>query len=521
MKQILIKSVLLFSAALLSSPSLMAESQLTSKPQLTSKSQLSEYEKWRQKELNNFQSYLDENDKSFIQFLKAQWQPVNVEPETVRDPAPKPTVFPKAPDIQPDVAETPTPVIKPEPVKPKPAVPKPAVSKPDVPTPAVTKPAAPKPDSPDTNLATELESKNIRTAKFRFYGNPVTIQYPKSFKRNFSGKISGEKIADYWQYLATKEHQPTINQLLQTAQQLNLNDWGTALLFDQFSGNILRQQTSRRLTTWFLLVKAGYDARVAYNNNLFLLLPSQQELFGTTFFNLNNRRYYAVNLNGKSLKPGKVFTYDKQHGAGSGQLDFSQPNAFIAQGKTENRTLSFQYDNRDYQLAISYPKRYVDYFNSFPQLSLPNYFKAGLPAVTAESLLQQLRPIVDGQSEQEAVNRLLRFVQTAFKYKTDDQQFKQENYLFPLETLHYPYSDCEDRAALFAWLTENLLGLDVIILDFPGHIATAVHFNSKVNGDAWQYRGKRYVVADPTYINASVGMTMPQFAGISPKVEPF
>lgn len=515
MKKAQIKNVLLFSAALLSSSLLMAETQL------------SEYEKWRQQELKSFQSYLDENDKSFIQFLKAQWQAVDVKPETIRDPAPKPDVFPTAPDVQPDLAEKPASVIKPQPIKPpapvkplpvKPQTPKPQTTKPK---PVAPKPAVPKPDNTDTGLVTELESKNIRTAKFRFFGNPVTIQYAKSFKRNFSGKISGEKIADYWQYLATQEHQPTINQLLTTAQELNLNDWGTALLFDQFSGSILRQQTSRRLTSWFLLVKAGYDARVAYNDNLFLLLPSKQELFGTTFFNLNNTRYYAVNLNGKSLKPGKVFTYDKQHGAGSGQLDFSQPNAFIAQGKTENRALSFQYDNRDYQLEISYPKRYVDYFNSFPQLSLPNYFKAGLPAVTAESLLQQLRPIVDGQSEQEAVNRLLRFVQTAFKYKTDDQQFKQENYLFPLETLHYPYSDCEDRAALFAWLTESLLGLDVIILDYPGHIATAVNFNSKVNGDAWQYRGKRYVVADPTYINASAGMTMPQFAGVSPKVEPF
>ena len=47
-----------------------------------------------------------------------------------------------------------------------------------------------------------------------------------------------------------------------------------------------------------------------------------------------------------------------------------------------------------------------------------------------------------------SVNRLLRFVQTAFEYKTDEDQFNTENYLFPLETLHYPYSDCEDRSAL-------------------------------------------------------------------------
>ena len=148
-------------------------------------------------------------------------------------------------------------------------------------------------------------------------------------------------------------------------------------------------------------------------------------------------------------------------------------------------------------------------------------FSAGMPSDTAYSLLTQLKPVVEGQSETEAVNRLLRFVQTAFEYKTDDDQFRQENYLFPLETLHYPYSDCEDRAALFAWLTESLLGLDVVIADFPGHIATAVKFSQPVQGDSWKMNGKRYTIADPTYVNANAGMTMPQYRGKAPKLVTF
>jgi len=518
------KQILLFSAALLATGSAMADSQLD------------EYQKWRQKELSSFQSYLDENDKAFIGFLKDQWKPVDVKPAEVHDPKPKPVELPKAPAKQPPLADKPAVVISdskpPVKVKPKPkpaaettkpSATKPAPSKPDTTKPGSSvRPALkPRPEPQPSVAGTELKSKRVHTASFNFYGNPVSIEYPKNFKRIFTGKINNEKIADYWKYLASKEHQPTINQLKATARQLKLNDWGTALLFDRFSGSFLRQQTSRQLTTWFLLVKAGYDARVAYNNNLFLLLPSKQELFGVTFFTLNKKRYYAVNLNGKPMKPGKVFTYSGQHGAGAGALDFSQPNNFAARGKVAKRTLSFSYADKKYDIRIDYPTRYVDYFNSFPQLSLPNYFQAGLPAVTAESLLSQLKPVVAGQTEQEAVNRLLRFVQTSFQYQTDDQQFKEENYLFPLETLHYPYSDCEDRAALFAWLTENLLDLEVIILDYPGHVATAVNFSDRVKGDAWQYQGKRYVVADPTYINAVAGMTMPQFAGKAPKVQPF
>ena len=84
----------------------------------------------------------------------------------------------------------------------------------------------------------------------------------------------------------------------------------------------------------------------------------------------------------------------------------------------------------------------------------------------------------------DAVNVLLRFVQTGFSYLTDSEQFGREKFMFPEETLSYPYSDCEDRSFLFAYLVSSLLGLDVIGLDYPGHVATAVKFSSPVSPSA-------------------------------------
>ena len=42
---------------------------------------------------------------------------------------------------------------------------------------------------------------------------------------------------------------------------------------------------------------------------------------------------------------------------------------------------------------------------------------------------------------------------------------------------YYPYCDCEDRSVLYSYLVRNLLKLDVVLLDYPNHIATAVCFN--------------------------------------------
>lgn len=483
-----------------------------------------EYEQWLKQSQTEFKQYLDENDKAFIGFLSQKWKEIDVEKPVKRDLAPKPITMPiaeQAPKL-PQRPKSNKPIIDEVPKPPTIVIVKPIAIEPLKIKPDSIKPSAiPSPVS----VIDKRTDLSLSAVEFDFFGEKVIIKYHEKFKHVFDNKISNKSIADFWGKLASQPHEEVIDQLSSTAKLFQLNDWGTALLFDQFSralqGAKQYSQNSRQLTSWFLLVKAGFNARIAYNDQIFLLMPSQQQLFSTTYFTLDNQRFYSVSFNDKIMKPGKVFTYSGKHSSGQRNLDFSKPNNFIANSHQKKRDLSFSYGEKKFNINIHYPKDLVDYFSTFPQLDLKNYFNAGMPKQTAYHLLNQLKPIVDGQSEIEAVNRLLRFVQTAFEYKTDDDQFRQENYLFPLETLHYPYSDCEDRAALFAWLTESLLNLDVVILDFPGHIATAVEFSQTIKGDSWEFNGKRYTVADPTYINANAGMTMPAYQGKIPKLMSF
>ena len=79
-------------------------------------------------------------------------------------------------------------------------------------------------------------------------------------------------------------------------------------------------------------------------------------------------------------------------------------------------------------------------------------------------------------------------MQTAFAYRTDQDQFSREKWMLPEETLFYPYSDCDDRAVLFAWLVRELLELPVIGIQWPGHMAVAVAFDSPASGCRVQRR---------------------------------
>jgi hypothetical protein len=129
-----------------------------------------------------------------------------------------------------------------------------------------------------------------------------------------------------------------------------------------------------------------------------------------------------------------------------------------------------------------------------------------------------LKKQIEGKTQEEAANILINFVQTAFEYKVDDEQFGYERPLFADEVFYYPYSDCEDRSILFAVLVNELMGLEVVLLHYPGHLATAVRFSNDIVGDYINLDGDKYIVCDPTYIGASIGEAMERYKNEQAKV---
>lgn len=53
------------------------------------------------------------------------------------------------------------------------------------------------------------------------------------------------------------------------------------------------------------------------------------------------------------------------------------------------------------------------------------------------------------------------------------------------------------------------MGLKVLLVYYPGHLATAVCFTEQVTGDYVALNNRKYIICDPTYIGAPVGITMP------------
>ena len=161
--------------------------------------------------------------------------------------------------------------------------------------------------------------------------------------------------------------------------------------------------------------------------------------------------------------------------------------------------------------AINISTNMIELFRTYPQVDIAVYANARPSSVFCYSVEKVFRPYLHSLTTVEAVELLLAYVQYGFDYATDDEQFGFEKPFFCEENYYYPQNDCEDRSVLFSFLVRHLLHLDVVLIDYPGHIATAVHFPMEVKGEAVKYNGKRYVICDPTYIGAPIGLEMDDF----------
>ena len=477
----------------------------------------SDYEDWLKQQNSSYNNYKKSMDEEFTSMLKEQWKSYKTYLKDGTYSKPKPKAMPKTiekeitkKEIQESKKVSIQPIIKKEktvieikkiPKKlPKIVIPKDIVVK------KVQEEKEQKKEKDEPVVQTTMT-----TIKFDFYNSPIALNIPNKLINYTNNKASKENIAKFWDFMANSSYKDVVEQIEFYTQTLQFNDWAKYVFIYKLGQNIYHNNNLANLFTWFILVKDGYDMRVAYNENIYLLAYVNHSLYQISYFNLNKKKYYTLSINGRIGNIGQIYTYKGNYPNANKPLNLYIKNNLHLKEDFAKRELSFKYDNKNYKIDSMYNKNLVNFYANYPQVDFKIYFKEAYSSNEFSDMLSQLKDIIQGKSELEAVNMLLRFTQTAFSYQTDPEQFKREKPLFPSETINYPYSDCEDRSIFFAFLVKELIGLKVVAVKFPDHLATAVEFSTNISGDAFKFKGKRYVIADPTYINANVGMRMPKY----------
>ncbi|TFG65277.1 MAG: hypothetical protein E4H36_00405 [Spirochaetales bacterium] len=454
---------------------------------------------WKKQQESAFKAYVEKQDKDFADFMKKEWEQFQAFKGISFDTTPKPVMAPAAPvtNAQGSVGGKAL-----------------AQKEVDLSSPALK--------TEITKSGYENPAAGTQNIKVDFLGRTLYVPYSAKLDIPAAAPYTNTQFSNSWTAMSGWDFKPFIAELKKLKDSLQLNDWGYFLLANAAGAGMFPADAGKSgIFTWFLLLKSGYECRICYfQKNVYLLIPAENMLYNTLYmsFTPQGPYYYLFQNNKPAQNVSNLYTYKDDYPGKNSLIKMRIETAPKLTEERNNRTVFFIYKGIKYKISLESNASYVLLGKNYPQTEIPVYFSSPPSAEARHSLINSLKLIVEGKSETEAANMILRFVQTAFEYKTDDEQFGIEKPLFIDETLFYPFADCEDRSILYSFLIRDILGLKVVGLDYPGHIATAVRFNSTVKGDAIVYKGERYVICDPTYINADIGMAMPDLKSVSPGI---
>lgn len=446
-----------------------------------------------EKQQAEYDAYRKRINEKYAEFMRQKWEsfPVHEAEKLVKEKEVPPVIYEPVSTIKPDIE---TNAIEIAPTSQVVVVPKPQS------TPEPIAPVKPK-DEP------------YKRVSIAYFGTIITVGFPINDNLKLRA-VEENAIADAWQQLTASRYDIMVSTALNARKANQLCDWAYLKMLQSVAEKQYGQTNEAVLTLAFIMTQSGYRVRIGMDNKkLYMLVASLYDIFDMQYYLIDGTKFYNVS-GGKNVRMQITeANYEKEK---SLSLQMTQLPLLNSE-PTPKRTLTSKKGVTSY---VAVNKNMIDFFNTYPQACFNGnqntrwaaYANTPIEESVKDVLYPPLRNTISGMNEKDAVDILLNWVQTAFEYAYDDKVWGGDRAFFAQETLYYPYSDCEDRAILFSRLVRDLVGLDVVLLCYPGHLAAAVAFNEDVNGDYLTYKNRKYVVCDPTYINAGVGRSMPKLS---------
>ena len=359
-----------------------------------------------------------------------------------------------------------------------------------------------------------------RYVTFSYCGTECKVRFRNDTRLRLAG-CSNDCLSEAWTELSKDDYNNTIRDCLELREKMQLSDWAYLNMLNAFAEKCMGKGNEALMLTAFIYGQSGYKMRIGrVDGRICLLFSSRHGIYDLPYFNVDGEKFYQFNSKTAQMEICTA-AYPNEKPL---SLFITQPQLF-AYAPTQLRTLTEESQNR-ISVKVQVNKNLLDFYSSYPSSEIDGNFMtrwaiyANTPMSygVKEELYSSLKRQISGLGQLESVNKLLNWVQTAFKYEYDDKVWGHDRAFFAEETLYYPYCDCEDRAILFTRLVRDLLGLKCILVYYPGHLAAAVCFTDEVKGDYILFEGNRYVIADPTYIGAPVGKTMPNMNNMTADV---
>jgi hypothetical protein len=345
---------------------------------------------------------------------------------------------------------------------------------------------------------------------FVLYGTPLHVRFSDKLRFTLND-VTERTIAEAWRRLSGPDYDATLTDCVSLRRKMHLCDWAYLLMLEQMAKACMGGGDAATLMMAYMYCQTGYQMRLGMvKGHLVMLFASEHQIYEQNCYEIRGQRYYAF-LNEAGRMQVCDLSFPKEQPL---SLLIAEEQAF-AMDRGEERVLQSVLDST-LTARVAVNRNLIAFYNDYPSSMIGNdfmtrwalYANTPLQAEVQDQLYPQLQAMTEGKNEYEKVGVLLSFMHWAFDYRQDDEVWGRDRAFFAEETLIYPYSDCEDRSILFSRLVRDVFGLEVVLVYYPRHIATAVHFTTEVPGDYISLGGRRFTICDPTYIGAKVGQTM-------------
>ncbi|MCX6051294.1 MAG: hypothetical protein NTZ60_02165 [Campylobacterales bacterium] len=451
------------------------------------------FSEYKNTQAESFQKYKDENDAKFNTYLKSEWEAYTAQiPDSLYE-KPKPKELPHVPERSDKYPWGTTP-IKVQGEGPK----------------VIIELALPK-----ESVTPKEISKDEKDITIDFYGTSLGFTLPHAIDKARFYPQTQEGISNFFDSIAQTEYLPLIKEIETTSKSMNLNDWGVYQLVLKLGKKLYANEEEAKLLSWFVFNKLGYAVKVGLSNQKVLLMHyAQKVIYATPNYIIDAKKYFVLSNYAKE-ETGNVFTYAQNYPESEKPLDLTLTSLPFLSENIKSKTLSFKQYEHEYFIPYEYNQNLIDFMASYPQADYETYFNAPIERRSFAGIATAMKKYIDNKKTSEAMNFVLNFVQNAFVYKTDSEQFGREKVMFAEETLYFDKSDCEDRAVLFSYLVKELFHVGVVGVKYKDHMATALYL--PMQGDSVKAGSKKFIIADPTYINASIGESMPKYRSLKPE----
>ena len=466
----------------------------------------SSFDSFKKKENDDFEAFRRRVNDEYALMVEKAWKQFNAlkgvdVPEEKVKPVP-PVVYPKNNEQKTKPIPKPLPYddVVPVPI-PKPQ-PQPVV-------PIIERPVPVKPTTPKLT--------------FSLFGTLISVKFDKN--QGIALESADERnIAKMWKQMSNSQYTSLVFDCLQIRKERLLCDWAYLEMLHNLAMNIHSGDTnSSTMLMAYLYCQSGYKMRLARDNNnkLYMLYASNHLIYNKNYYTIDGCYYYPYGSSPKQMyicdisfpKESALSLFipkEQKLAVVSSQIKIRQSTRYSDMKTTMTSNLNLM------KFYETYPTSMIGE-NMVSRWAM--YANTPMSESVKEQIYPSLRKAISGCDQLMAVNKLLNYVQTGFVYEYDDKVWGHDRAFFAEESLYYPYCDCEDRSILFTRLVRDLVGLDCILIYYPGHLASAVCFTQGgVSGDYILLNGRNFVVADPTYIDAPVGMTMPGMDNRTAKV---